>query len=74
MIFQDLTLLETGELQAVAEGHPTDVVEAFHSVCSALLSGKGAWRMTEIHGVCSDEETLDSKMVWTLHAKLKEPS
>lgn len=71
MIFQDLTLTPNGEIQAVMEGHAHEVMEKFHEVCSLLLSNIGPWRFTEIHGECPDEEELDSKMIWTLTAKLK---
>jgi len=73
MIFRNLTFSE-GQVEANAEGHPTEVLEAFHSICVNLLSGKGAWRITEVSGECKDEEPLDSKMEWVLIAKLKEPS
>lgn len=71
MVFHSLTLTDEGVISAVAEGHPTDVVAAFHDVCEVLLTRRGAWRITDVKGSCGDNERLDSKMEWSLIAKLK---
>lgn len=71
MIFNSLTLAPTGTLSARAEGHPTEVVSAFHSAATLLLSERGPWRITKVEGRCEDGENLDSKMEWILEAKLK---
>ncbi len=71
MLFQNLTMDDEGRVEANAQGHPTEVVEAFHAICTKLLSDRGAWRITEVNGICKDEEGLDSDMQWVLVAKLK---
>ena len=71
MIFSSLTLTKNGIVSAEAEGHASEVVRAFHDVCSLLLSQKGPWRITEVNGVIDDGSVLDSEMKWSLTAKLK---
>lgn len=71
MIFHMLLLTDDGKVSAQAQGHANDVVTAFHSVCSLLLSERGPWRITEVKGSCPDDTDLDSNMEWTLAAKLK---
>lgn len=70
-MFSSLILTENGTITAKAQGHPTDVIKDFHSVCSLLLGHRGAWRITDVDGICPDEEFFDSEMNWTLVAKLK---
>ena len=72
MTFHTLTLTDKGIVSAKAEGHPTDVIEKFHSVASLLLSGQGPWRITKITGrISATSSYLDSQMLWELEAKLK---
>lgn len=71
MIFVCLDLSADGVVTARAVGHPDEVIEAFHSVSSLLLGTKGAWRMTEVKGVCADDTPFESDMTWYLTSKLK---
>lgn len=70
-MFKFLNLSEDGVVSAKATGHPTDVLAEFHGVCTLLLGGRGAWRITEVGGTCSDEMFHDSEMEWILLAKVK---
>lgn len=71
MEFHSLNLVPTGTVLATAKGHPTDIVKTFREVCDLLLGDIGPWRMTKIHGTCSDEKDHDSDMTWDLEAKVK---
>lgn len=69
--FHSLIMTENGVITAKAEGHATEVVRAFRDVCDILLATRGAWRMTRIEGLSSDDDQYDSDMSWQLEAKNK---
>ena len=71
MVFVSLIMTENGVITAKAIGHPTDVAGAFREACQMLLFTRGPWRITEMTGKCSDDETLDSEMIWTMEARTK---
>jgi hypothetical protein len=71
MVFHSITCNENGEVKAVAQGHADDVLSHFRMVCMALLNGRGAWRITSVHGQIADHTVLDSDMSWVLEAKVK---
>lgn len=70
-MFRVLALDETGTVTASAEGHASEVIEDFHSVCTLLLAKKGPWRITDVTGSIPDGDELDSAMEWVLIAKIK---
>lgn len=72
MIFCKLELSEDGQVTASAKGHGTEVLKAFHEVCTLLLGSRGAWRITDVTGACPDEAELDSDMRWMLIAAAKD--
>lgn len=71
MIFITLNLSEDGIVTGKAKGHPSEVISAFHSVASLLLSSRDPWRITDVTGSCPEDGRLDSDMDWVLTAKLK---
>lgn len=71
MIFETLELNANGTVTATAQGHPTEVMDAFHSIAAQLLGSRGPWRITEVSGVVGDGQPRESEMTWTLKAKLK---
>jgi hypothetical protein len=72
MVFLSLHLDEDiGEVKAKAQGHADEVISAFHSLASLILSSRGAWRITHVYGEIYDTTPLDSDMEWILVAKLK---
>lgn len=71
MIFHSLRLTDEGEVSAIAEGHATQVLQTFHTICSLLLVDRGPWRISNVHGEMKNEAHLDSEMWWELVAKTK---
>jgi hypothetical protein len=71
MVFHELELSKDGIVKAEAEGHATEVLEAFRSVCQILLGNMGPWKISYVNGECLDGEVLDSEMKWKLIAKTK---
>jgi len=65
---------EDGLVEAKAEGHPTDVINEFHEMCSVLLSPYGPWRISQVHGTFRENTDLDSKMRWQLTGMTKKLS
>lgn len=72
MIFEELSLAD-GVVKALAIGHATDVVSAFHHLADVALKGQGPWRITYVHGYFSEtlNTQLDSDMRWELRAERK---
>lgn len=60
-----------GRIVAQMTGHPTEVIRMFHEIASAILGGKGPWRISEVHGKCDWGKVFDSDMTWMLVAELK---
>lgn len=70
-MFTTVLLNRSNVVSATAVGHPSDVIDNFHRLCSLLFSGKGAWRITKVEGTLKDSEALESMTTWSLKAKLK---
>lgn len=57
-------------LHVTATGHPTDVIQAFHELCTIVL-GRQPWRISYVQGNCYGGESRDSSMTWDLRAHTK---
>jgi hypothetical protein len=63
--------MNNGRVTAFAQGHASEVISAFHSISSILLSGLGPWRIEYVEGTIDSDSPLDSNMTWELISRVK---